>query len=357
MTSLRGMSIRNDSGDLIDRSSPLWIVSVDIGGTGSRLRLWSDPRGDESTPPGDVEIVPGPSMRLEGGAISSDAVRAALSPGLAHLHRMVGEAPVEAVAIGLAGYPDLVPDPKHLATELLQHLPARRLVLSGDAVTAHIGALGLQPGVVVSAGTGVVALGTDFVDRWRRVDGWGDLLGDDGGGAWIGVRGLRAALRELDARPGGSGALMARAEEHFGEVRNLPWTIHTSENRAAALAEFAPHVVRAAVEGDSVSAEIVTRAGAHIADTAAAAFPEGMPEEARVVSWAGGLLKGGGEDPPVLLESMQRHLGEIAPDVELVSPLGEPLDGATTLARLAVRTSDRLPHHDQFITTSEGEPR
>jgi N-acetylglucosamine kinase-like BadF-type ATPase len=83
-------------------------------------------------------------------------------------------------------------------------------------VTAYAGALGQSPGGVVAAGTGLIALGTDL-DTRRRADGWGHLLGDCGGGAWIGRAGLEAALRAHDGRAGGSRPLLERMEAVFRE--------------------------------------------------------------------------------------------------------------------------------------------
>ncbi|KOG91913.1 ATPase, partial [Streptomyces varsoviensis] len=69
---------------------------------------------------------------------------------------------------------------------------------------AYAGALGQRPGAVVAGGTGMIAIGSDLSREggWRRADGWGHLLGDLGGGAWIGQAGLTAALRAHDGRTG-----------------------------------------------------------------------------------------------------------------------------------------------------------
>lgn len=95
----------------------------------------------------------------------------------------------------------------------------RRLALAADAVTAYAGAVGQLPGAVVAGGTGMIALGTDLTS-WRRADGWGHLLGDSGGGAWIGRAGLDAAMRAHDGRRGGSAPLLARLEAVFGRRRS-----------------------------------------------------------------------------------------------------------------------------------------
>jgi len=73
---------------------------------------------------------------------------------------------------------------------LAREFGVRTVALVADAVTAYAGALRARPGAVVAAGTGLIAIGTDLTG-WRRADGWGHLLGDCGGGAWIGGRAWR----------------------------------------------------------------------------------------------------------------------------------------------------------------------
>ena len=80
---------------------------------------------------------------------------------------------------------------------------------------AHAGALDGEPGVVLIAGTGVVALAIGADGALRTADGWGPWLGDEGGGAWIGAAGLRTALRAHDGR-GRSTTLLDAARARFG---------------------------------------------------------------------------------------------------------------------------------------------
>ncbi|MGW4204799.1 N-acetylglucosamine kinase, partial [Streptomyces sp. NPDC004726] len=180
---------------------------------------------------------------------------------------------VEAVAIGAAGMATLGGRLRaELPGALAESLGVRHLALAADAVTAYAGALGQRPGAVVAAGTGMIAVGTDL-SGWRRADGWGHLLGDCGGGAWIGRAGLEAALCAHDGRHGGSGALLAAAESVFGPVRELPGKLYPRPDRPAVLASFAPEVVRCAAAGDEVAAGILTLAARRIAETAAAVCP------------------------------------------------------------------------------------
>jgi hypothetical protein len=69
---------------------------------------------------------------------------------------------------------------------------AGRVAAVSDVELAHAAAFGGGPGVLVVAGTGSIAVARDRRGRWRRAGGWGQLLGDEGSGFWIG----RAALRD-----------------------------------------------------------------------------------------------------------------------------------------------------------------
>jgi N-acetylmuramic acid 6-phosphate etherase len=52
-------------------------------------------------------------------------------------------------------------------------------------------------GIVIISGTGSCVYGRNG-EQTARVGGWGHVLGDHGSGYWIGLTGLRAALREYD---------------------------------------------------------------------------------------------------------------------------------------------------------------
>ena len=49
-----------------------------------------------------------------------------------------------------------------------------------------------------NCGTGSVVVGRNAKGEVTRAGGWGHLLGDHGSGYWIGITGLRAAIREYD---------------------------------------------------------------------------------------------------------------------------------------------------------------
>ena len=126
-----------------------------------------------------------------------------------------------------------------LGEALLASLRPERVTVTSDAVIAHAGALDGKPGVVLIVGTGVVALAIGADGALRTADGWGPWLGDEGGGAWIGAAGLRAALHAFDGR-GPSTALLDAASARFGPPKS--WPAQLTGPAALAIAE-AEHIL------------------------------------------------------------------------------------------------------------------
>ncbi|MEU0333454.1 BadF/BadG/BcrA/BcrD ATPase family protein [Streptomyces sp. NPDC006193] len=293
-------------------------LAVDLGGSGLRVAVGVPGRG--------------PSARRETREPVRTGTRgvdpAHLIAQLLPLARaLTAEAGVDGLGtavVGAAGFAALGDALRaELPGALAGELGVRSVALAADAVTAYVGALGARPGVVLAAGTGFVAVGTDL-RGWRRADGWGHLLGDCGSGAWIGRAGLEAALRAHDGRDGGSAPLLECAEEQFGPVRGLPGLLYPRTDRPAVLASFAPRVAACAGH-DPVAAGILRAAARHMAESAAAVCPAaGEPE----VACTGGLFAMG--DP--LLVPLREELTRRLPHARRVPAEGDPLHGAVRIA-------------------------
>jgi len=212
--------------------------------------------------------------------------------------------PVDQVIVGAAGALAAPEAARALGEALLVSLRAQRVAVTSDAVLAHAGALDGEPGVVLIAGTGVVAIAIGADGALRTADGWGHRLGDEGGGAWIGAAGLRAALRAYDGR-GPSTTLLCAACARFGAPATWPAQL----TGAAAVASFAPDVL--AAHDDAVAAEIVSAAADALAATARAAG-DGP------VAMVGGLAG---------VEALRKNL-------DLVPAAGDALDGALRLGAI-----------------------
>jgi len=178
--------------------------------------------------------------------------------------------PPAVVSVGTTAAPETQDGRAMLAAELRERLGAGRVLVTEDAVTAHLGAFRGTPGVVVSAGTGAIALWSDGVTS-VRIDGWGPILGDHGGGVDIGGAGLRAAYSAVDGR-GPSTSLVEPARAHLGGLGlDAARRLQAAANPAEVVSEFAVEVLKAASEGDAVAGRIVMRAANDLAVSAALA--------------------------------------------------------------------------------------
>lgn len=334
-----------------------WIVAIDVGGSGSRLlaaRLGDDTTADAGPDAHRTSLTGRPVAIGPGGSDVAEVVHdlgAAFVAAWAEAH---GEPPVvAAAAVGATGVATLVPDPTVVHDALRASLGAERTAVAADAVTAHLGALGGRAGAVVAVGTGTIALGTDLAGTWRRVDGWGHLLGDLGSASWIGAHGLRAALAAHDGRStGGSRPLLAAATTRFGPAPTWPAQLYTRPDRAQVLGSFTPDVAAAAAAGDPASAAILTEAGRHLAESLAAALVPGLPPLAAAT---GGVLNAG----PALTGALARRFAALRPDAELVPSAGTPLDGALHLARLLAEgpgSTGAIVAHEPWLSLAGHPP-
>ncbi|MFF3643284.1 N-acetylglucosamine kinase [Streptomyces sp. NPDC002564] len=320
-----------------------FVLGVDSGGSGLRAALSGSAGADLPAPVRSAEPV-----RTGARGIDADHFLAQLLPMARALLERAGGGRITAVTVGAAGLATLGDDLRGaLPAALAKALGVRRTALAADAVTAYAGALGDRPGAVVAAGTGLIALGTDL-RAWHRADGWGHLLGDCGGGAWIGRAGLDAAMRAYDGRRGGSAALLARAEQRFGPPAGLPGQLYPRTDRPAVLASFAPDVAACAAD-DPVADGILRAAARHIGESAAAVCPRtDVPE----VALTGGLFRLG--EP--LLAPLRDELTEQLPHARPVTAAGDPLDGALRMAADLAADRLRLPSDVRMLTVhGEGD--
>ena len=127
-------------------------------------------------------------------------------------------------------------------------------------------------GIAVVSGAGVNCVGLAPDGRTARFLALGDITGDWGGGADIGLAALAASVRAEDGR-GPATALRGRVAAHFGQRRatSVAVGIHTGGVARARLLELAPIVADAATAGDAVAVAILERQADEVVALAAAA--------------------------------------------------------------------------------------
>ena len=216
-----------------------------------------------------------------------------------------------------------------------------QVIVVNDALVALVAGAGDAEGVVVVAGTGSIAYGRDASGRAARAGGWGYLLGDEGGGFWIGRAALMAVVRQFDGR-GPVTLLTPMILEHLDLLtpKELIHEIYYRDVHRHTIAGIAGLVQRAMDERDAIAAEILTRAGGELASAAGSVISRlEMRGFAFPTVLAGGIFRG----IPWLVDDVTRRLSEIAPRTYIQRLEVEPAIGAVRLALAAAHGSFTVP--------------
>ncbi|HEV7657525.1 MAG TPA: BadF/BadG/BcrA/BcrD ATPase family protein [Mycobacteriales bacterium] len=221
-------------------------VGVDAGGTGSRAVVVRDGTVVERRDLGPINVL-----------LHDDA--------LDRLAAAVTGVGAEAAGFGLAGVRSGA-HARKIAAELTDRTGAR-VAVGDDTDAALAGAFRGGPGIVVIAGTGSGAAGQDEAGRTVRVGGHGYLLGDEGGGYWIGREAVRAAMRAADGT-GPPTVLTAAVQRAFDSLAGAEQQVHRHPTDRELLARLVPVVARAA--GDAEADRILAEAAGHLVDLARA---------------------------------------------------------------------------------------
>ncbi|BBC39010.1 ATPase [Streptomyces graminofaciens] len=334
----------------LNQAFAAFVVGLDAGGTRTRAVLADlgdgRTRGEGSAGPGNSLTVPGPVLADHLAEAIGRAVPEAL------------RGRVVAVAGGFAGaghQAQGADEPGRLRARAALSAALARLGIAAATVGVHsdiettFAAAPGHPadGLVLVAGTGAVAarIAGRVPTATSGGDGW--LLGDDGGGFWIGRAAVRAVLRAADGRSGPTALVLAVGRDlglpgevlppegygvtdaaHWSAERRTAYRAHllpaVMDRSPVRLADHAPAVVRTAEKKDAVAVHILQEAARRLAETVAALAPR--PGEPLVAT--GGLLAPNGPLLPPLTE-------RLAPLGLAVTPVADGSPGAVALARLA----------------------
>jgi N-acetylglucosamine kinase-like BadF-type ATPase len=218
-----------------------------------------------------------------------------------------------------------------------------RTLVVNDALVALVAGAGDEPGVVVVAGTGSIAYGRNAAGQAARAGGWGYLLGDEGGGFWIGRAALSAVVRQFDGR-GPATLLTTMVLDHMrlASPTELIHEIYFRDLQRHAIAGLASLVQQATDAGDAVAAQILKRAGGELAASAASVITRlGMRGEAFPTVLAGGIFHG----VPWLRGDVESRLSEVAPRSVIRVLNVEPAVGAVRLALAAAKGPVAIPSY------------
>ncbi len=245
-----------------------------------------------------------------------------------------------AICLGIAGVER--PDDAEAVRGIMRRIGfTTKTLVVNDALVALVAGAGDQPGVVVVAGTGAIAYGRNALGQAARSGGWGYLLGDEGGGFWIGRSALSAVVRQFDGR-GPATLLTDMILDHMrlASPTELIHEIYYRDLHRQAIAGLAALVQQATNAGDAVAAQILKRAGTELAAAAASVITRlGMRGESFPTVLAGGIFRG----VPWLRRDVAAQLSEVAPRSVVQVLDVEPAVGAVRLAIAATRGPVTIP--------------
>jgi glucosamine kinase len=231
------------------------VLGIDGGGTNTRAVV------------ADGEKILG---RARGGSIKRLRVGAvAAEANLRELLRVVFETAgvtdadsVAAVSCGVASAS--MPGVAEWIKAVFDELGIRKSEVVGDEVIALDAAFRGGPGILQIAGTGSNCIGRTASGARESVGGYSSTLGDEGSGYWIGLHGVREALKSNDA--GEPGIILQRVGEVWGTATLEELVHHGNEVPGPDFSALAPVISLAAEDGDAVARKVLERAAADLAE-------------------------------------------------------------------------------------------
>lgn len=219
-------------------------------------------------------------------------------------------------------YVVLVGDAAMLERVVRERVPhIGRFVFMGEDVSGLLAGSARKTGVLALAGTGADGFHV-HEGRTKVIGALGPVLGDQGGGAWIGLQAVRAMGR--DVYGWGEKTCLTELIMHYfnadGDIWRVVSAVHEGGNPFARVAPLAPLVGQAAQRGDAVAREILTRAGYLMGvqiNTLLKQDPLEVGED--TVTLCGGAWK----SHPVMLEAFKAELHREHPDLKIQPPMFE----------------------------------
>lgn len=256
-----------------------------------------------------------PDSRRLAGAIE-DAVGAALrSAGLS------GDSEFGAVVAGISGFEGKIHG-------VAPRVRSTRVRFVHDAPIAHAGAFALGAGIVVIAGTGSVAYGSDGRAGAVTIGGWGFLFGDEGSAFDIARRGVARAMQAEDDGHANALGDAARVRFKMPALRELARAFYLEKIDRAEFAGFATEVMRLADDHHPDAQDVLdhaARALMRLAWTCAARLD--LLERRCEVALAGGLFAN-----ERFRSAVAAGIAESLPNAKVVRPRYDPAEGALLLA-------------------------
>lgn len=148
---------------------------------------------------------------------------------------------------------------------LLSYFPNAKVRVVHDIELGYYANFEVGDGILLYSGTGSVAMYIDDKAGPIRAGGWGYLLGDEGGGFWIGREAIRWVLAGLDTgEEVESGSLSDQILQQIGATNWDGIKEFVYSNERSEIAKLAALVAKIADDGDLDAQGIIYEASQHL---------------------------------------------------------------------------------------------
>ena len=238
----------------------------------------------------------------------------------AHMRECLDQALPEGITEVGTVYVVLVGDAQVLQRVVRERIPkVGRFVFFGEDVSGLLAGSGHRTGILALAGTGADVFHVHGDRPYGLVGALGPIIGDQGGGTWIGLQAVRAVGRAFYGW-GEKTMLTQLIDEHFnakGDIWNVVHGIHENGSPFTKVAPLSPLVSQAAAAGDHVALEILKRAGYLMGlQTNTLLRKDPLLPGEDIVTLCGGAWKG----HPVMVESFAEELHREHPELRVQRP-------------------------------------
>ena len=298
----------------------MYIIGIDGGGTGTV--------GILTTETGQclVQVQSGPSNYHVVGEAKTQAVLKSVIEELCEKAQIPSASSIR-FCLGMAGLGRA--EDKKVIGRICDELGiSANRILTHDAHIALVGGTEKQHGVIVISGTGAIVYGINANGKEARASGWGYLLGDEGSGYDIAIKGLRAIARAADGR-GRPTELTNRILNalDLNEPGDLIRWVHAASRDA--IAQLAKTVFDAAQATDATAEQIVDAAVDELVCAA-----DSVVKQLEFVGSFDIVLSGGNLiHQTMFADKLRRQFVRIAPEALVLLPKHEPAYGAVLVAQ------------------------
>ncbi|HTT52987.1 MAG TPA: BadF/BadG/BcrA/BcrD ATPase family protein [Streptosporangiaceae bacterium] len=318
------------------------LIGVDGGATKTIAATYNLDTGQASiaeTGPSNPEAI-----GLEAAARSvNNAIMMALGPHANLLQDGQQQAPETAIAaavLGIAGINSHQEGQRFLSK--VPSLHSKIAVAVNDVVAAWASGLLASPGIAAISGTGSNTFGVNSRGQAWRCGGWGHILGDEGSGYLIALRGIQHAVAWRDGR-GHWSSMVPRLLDFYelAAVEDIMPVIYRPFDKAR-IAAFSEQVAESARAGDDAAIRIFRQAAADLSRQVAVIHTTlqfGGPTDVTLI---GGTFQAG----EVFLGPLREQLRPVLGDRDFSMPRLPPAGGSLWLASRAAGAETRLRADD-----------